>query len=60
LYYLYDEFAWVVSRHNEWKECKKQYYFDEIKKYVAVSKDGEILCPCGRKLPASQPYNMRN
>lgn len=33
------KFAWSVSRHNQWKECKKQYYFDKIKKYDGLPKD---------------------
>ena len=33
------KFAWSVSRHNEWKECKKEYYFNRIKKYDGLPND---------------------
>lgn len=33
------KFAWSNSRHNQWAECKKQYYFNNIKKYDGLPND---------------------
>jgi hypothetical protein len=33
------KFAWSNTRHNMWKECKKQYYFHYIKIYDGLPND---------------------
>ncbi len=33
------KFAWSNSRHKQWMECKKQYYFNNIKKYDGLPND---------------------
>ncbi len=33
------KFAWSNSRHRQWTECRKQYYFNNIKKYDGLPND---------------------
>lgn len=37
--YWRKKFAWSNSRFNQWKECKKQFYFNRIKKYDGLPDD---------------------